>query len=257
MSTETTHIAVIIPTAGKGARMGADQNKLFLDIEGVSVLERTLSVFISHPSITDICLVTAVRERDHIAELARMTLSRQQLDCRTIRLHFADGGDTRRESVHNGLNALAAASFNVSGEEIVMVHDGARCFVDHPTIDRCVHQATVSGACVAAVPVKDTIKQVNKDHLIIATLDRDLLWQIQTPQAFFFNLLLEAYQKGPAHATDDASLVEALGHDVRIVRGSDFNIKITTPEDLIIGRAIATYPRPSDETSVTPTLAPK
>ncbi|MGI6546489.1 MAG: 2-C-methyl-D-erythritol 4-phosphate cytidylyltransferase [Fastidiosipilaceae bacterium] len=243
MSTDTTHIAVIIPTAGKGARMGADQNKLFLDIEGISVLERTLSIFISHPAITDICLVTTVQERDFIMELAQATLDRKQLDGRTIRLHFAVGGDTRRESVHNGLNTLAATPFKVSGREIVMVHDGARCFVDHPTIDRCIFQANVSGACVAAVPVKDTIKQVDKDKLIISTLDRDLLWQVQTPQAFFFDLLLEAYQKGPAHATDDASLVEALGHDVRIVQGSDFNIKITTPEDLIIGRAIATHPR--------------
>lgn len=233
-------IGMILPTAGRGVRMGANRNKLFLEIAGKPILQHTLEVLLSHADITDLCLVTNLSEQDSIAQTVQQAL----LNCRPknsseLNIYYAAGGESRRASVHNGLQKLAEAGF--SDEDIVMVHDGARCFLEHGIIDRCILGAKKYGACIAAVPVKDTIKVVSADSVVQSTPERSALWQVQTPQSFKFELLLRASNEGPEEATDDASLVEALGHPVHIVKGSDFNIKITTPEDLVIGTAIARH----------------
>ena len=235
-STHTTHpIAhVLIPAAGGGARMAAahDENKLLLPIGGIPVLTRTLTTFLSHSAIARLLLVVSPQEAERFATVYR------QIDG-AARVSMTTGGATRQESVRLGLEFLARTA---DPHDLVLIQDGARCFTDHATIDRCLAAAIATGACCAAVPLKDTIKEVDGDGTVRATPDRERFWQVQTPQAFRFGLILDAYrraQKQGVRATDDASLVERTGHPVRLVKGSYFNIKITTPEDLLLGQAIA------------------
>lgn len=125
--------------------------------------------------------------------------------------------------------------------DIVLIHDGIRPFITDSIIEKSIETAKDLGACVVAVRVKDTIKVVNKDMEVDYTPDRDALWAVQTPQTFRYELLLEAYEKlriSDMKVTDDAMLIERSGHTVKIIEGSYENIKITTPEDLILGEGI-------------------
>ncbi len=145
------------------------------------------------------------------------------------------GGLTRQASVFNGLQSLP------SDVDCVVVHDGVRPFVTDEVIFACIEAADEWGAAVAAVPVKDTVKVASADGFIVDTPDRDTLWAVQTPQAFRASVLLDAHalaQRKGVTATDDAMLVEQLGFKVKIVSGSDSNLKITTPDDLIIAEAL-------------------
>jgi len=145
------------------------------------------------------------------------------------------GGETRQQSVHNGLKETDP------DVEIVVVHDAVRPFVTEDLIERSIEAARKGGGAIVAVPMKDTTKQAGPDRQIQRTLDRNDLWLAQTPQAFRRALLLEAYEKAAIEhlqATDDAALVERLGHKVGIVPGTWDNIKITAPEDLVIAEAI-------------------
>lgn len=143
------------------------------------------------------------------------------------------GGETRFDSVKNGIFAIK------ENFDFILIHDGVRPFIDDEIIGRCVLEAESSGATVAAVPVKATIKEINPAHEVCATLKRNLLWEIQTPQVFRSELIKKAYQVKPAReVTDDASLVEHLGVKVKVVSGSYYNIKITTPEDLVFAEAV-------------------
>jgi 2-C-methyl-D-erythritol 4-phosphate cytidylyltransferase len=150
-------------------------------------------------------------------------------------LKVVAGGATRQESVSNGLQEAGA------DVEIVVIHDSVRPFVTEDLIERSIEMARKVGGAVVAIPMKDTPKQVGPDGLILRTLDRTGLWHAQTPQTFRRAILLEAYRVALAdhiHATDDAALVERLGQPVGIVPGSWENIKITTPEDMMIAEAI-------------------
>jgi 2-C-methyl-D-erythritol 4-phosphate cytidylyltransferase len=141
------------------------------------------------------------------------------------------GGKRRQESVKNGIDALP------EGTEIAVIHDGVRPFVTREMIEDSIRSAERFGAVVMAMPMKETIKMANPDGTILKTLDRETLWQIQTPQTFQANVIREAHQKASEEGftgTDDASLVERLGMKVHILPGSYTNIKITTPEDLIL-----------------------
>lgn len=145
------------------------------------------------------------------------------------------GGETRQASVFNGLGALP------SDTDFVIVHDGVRPFVTDEIIFNCIEAADECGAAIAAVPVKDTIKVANADGFIIDTPERQRLWAVQTPQAFRKDLLFEGHQnarRAQITATDDAALVEKLGFKVKLVMGSYANLKITTPEDLIIAETL-------------------
>ena len=145
------------------------------------------------------------------------------------------GGQTRQASVFNGLQSLP------TDVDCVIVHDGVRPFVTDEIIFACVEAADEWGAAVAAVPVKDTIKVASADGFIVDTPDREKLWTVQTPQAFRASVLLDAHafaQREGVTATDDAMLVEQLGFKVKMVTGSDSNLKITTQEDLIIAEAL-------------------
>lgn len=225
-------IHVLITAAGGGTRMGSGVNKLRMSIGGIPVIIRTLRTFLALPSVRRILLVVPSAEREAFRSLCAEYGLADSTD-------LAGGGDTRQESVMNGLEALAAQA---GPDDIVLIQDGARCFTDGPTIERCIGEALRSGACCAAVRLKDTIKEADPQGLVTGTPDRARFWLVQTPQAFRFGLVLSAYrsahEKGVT-GTDDASLVEAAGHPVRLVEGSYRNIKITTPDDLLLGETLA------------------
>ncbi|MFY4777136.1 2-C-methyl-D-erythritol 4-phosphate cytidylyltransferase [Metabacillus sp. RGM 3146] len=216
---------VVIPAAGQGKRMKAGRNKQFIEFHDKPVIAYTLSVFEKDPTCTGIILVINEIEKDEFLKLIdtyKMTKVRALIQ----------GGSERQHSVYNGLKAVQTG--------IVLVHDGARPFIDHSIIQKLAHAANEDGAATAAVPVKDTIKRVENLE-VIETVERSSLWAIQTPQAFRLSLILEAHRKAESEqflGTDDASLVERLKHKVTIVEGDYKNIKLTTPEDLLIAKAI-------------------
>ena len=221
-------VTVLIPAAGMGARMGASVNKQYLILADRPVLAHTLRLFDHHPSIDHIFIVSPEEEIDYCrAEVV------ERFGFVKVR-DLIPGGAERQDSVYNGLSACAAAN-----SDIVLIHDGVRPFFPSHRIEEVVTAAERNGACVVGVPVKDTIKEV-AEGLIRSTPDRRRLWQAQTPQAFVFGLIRDAHERAGQEGfrgTDDASLVERIGHPVAMIEGSYRNIKITTPEDLILAEA--------------------
>lgn len=204
----------LIMAAGSGSRMGLETNKVLAELNGMTVLERSVRAFDGEVDGR----VVVVRGED--AEQIR-TLG---LDAKIV-----TGGATRQQSVLNGLRALP------EGAQYVLIHDAARPFVDKDTIHRCIRGAQACGSAVAGVPVKDTIKQIGPNGVIIRTVPRDTLRAAQTPQAFAVGALTQALSALEAQGrtmTDDAGAMEAAGHTVHMVDGAWENIKLTTPEDL-------------------------
>ncbi len=223
-------LGIIIPAAGFGSRMHAARPKQFLELAGMPVLTRTLRVFLDHPEVS---IVVAVLPPDQLQagqELICPYLSPAQQE----KLCFTAGGETRQASVRNGLQALPASVARI------LVHDAARPLVSADIIDRCLSGMEEHGAVIAAVPVKDTLKEVG-DTLISRTVDRSSLWQAQTPQGMRRELLEQACQQAEADGflgTDEASLLEHAGIPVAVVMGSEANIKITRPDDLRIAAGL-------------------
>jgi 2-C-methyl-D-erythritol 4-phosphate cytidylyltransferase len=215
----------IIVSAGKGQRFMEGKKKQFYLLADKPILVHTLDQFETCPLIRSILLVVGQEDMDYsLKEIV------EQYKYRKI-AQIIPGGKRRQDSVKNGIDALA------KDVEIVVIHDGVRPFVTKAMIEDSIHSAERFGAVVLAMPVKDTIKMANPNGTVLKTLDRDALWQIQTPQAFQASLIREAYYKATEDGfmgTDDASLVERLGIKVHILPGSYTNIKITTPEDLIL-----------------------
>jgi len=217
---------VVIVAAGSGKRMGGQRNKLWLPLAGEPILAHTVRLFATHRDVDHIVLV--VSEQDH-ADV------RKWLQKEAIQLTVVLGGAERQDSVRNGLGAL---SENCT---YVLVHDAARPFVTREQISEMIKQVEHDQATIMAVPVKDTIKVVGATGIVEATPARESLWAVQTPQAFRMSLLREAHeaaQRAGKVGTDDAMLVEWLGHSVTVVQGSYENIKITTPDDLWFGEEI-------------------
>lgn len=213
----------IILGGGSGSRMGANCNKVLLSLHGEPVILRSVRAF--EGLVDGIVLVSREEDIPAMCDL----LAESGLSAAVV-----SGGATRQESVWNGLQALPEG---VSG---VLIHDGARCLVDRETIQRCKESVITCGSGVAAVPVVDTIKQVDADCVVQATPDRSTLMAVQTPQGFNLSLIRRAHeqaQKDGFIGTDDASLVERMGHPVRLTQGSRRNIKLTTPEDLKMAEA--------------------
>ncbi|WP_033827314.1 2-C-methyl-D-erythritol 4-phosphate cytidylyltransferase [Bacillus andreraoultii] len=217
---------VIIPAAGMGKRMGADKNKLLVEIEGAPIIIHTLSVFEQDEWCKSITLVVNKHDQKEVNQLvSKYNLMKVA--------NVVEGGKERQESVFKGLE-------QIEGESIILIHDGARPFVKQHFVHQLVEKAASKGAAILAVPVKDTIKKVN-NHLVEETINRATLMSIQTPQAFQLSLIKEAHRQ--AHqdgfiGTDDASLLERMGRKVYIVEGDYDNFKITTPEDLHFAKAI-------------------
>lgn len=208
----------IILAGGTGSRMGADRNKVLLELQGKPVIRRSVEAF--EGLVSGAVLVS--REEDIPA--MRTAVRGVQLP-----LTIVSGGDTRQASVWNGLCALPAACTHV------LIHDGARCMVDADTIRRCMASVEEYGTGIAAIPAIDTIKQVDSTEIVTATPERASLRAVQTPQGFTVDLIRSAHAAAQAEGflgTDDASLVERMGHPVRLTLGDRRNIKLTTPEDM-------------------------
>ncbi len=220
---------MIIPAAGQGKRMRAGKNKQFLLLADKPVIAHTLTVFQNDPHCKEIVLVINEKESAEFQSLVeKHHFSKVK--------RFVKGGAERQHSVFNGLKSLDCEK----ADDLILVHDGARPFVTMDMIARVAKKAAATGAAVLAVPIKDTLKR-SDGSVIIETVDRSGLWAVQTPQAFHYSILYEANvhaEKAKLAATDDASLVEALGHEVAIVMSDETNIKLTTPEDLIVAEVI-------------------
>jgi 2-C-methyl-D-erythritol 4-phosphate cytidylyltransferase len=226
-------VYVLIPAAGMGRRMGASVNKQYLPLGDRPVLSHTIALFDRHPSVDHIFV---------ICPEAEMALCRREVldpfSFAKVR-DLVPGGAERQDSVRNGLQACQAGE-----QDIVLIHDGARPLLSPTLIDPIIAAVQYHGAAIVGVPVKDTIKLV-RDGMIDETPARSLLWQAQTPQGFRFGLIRNAHAKALQKnycGTDDASLIEWLGNPVAMIEGNYRNIKITTPEDLVLARAFLDTP---------------
>ena len=220
-------VTAIIPAAGSGKRMGGDRSKQYLEIASKPIIAHTLDVFQKAAFVDNIILVSPPGEIPFTAELVK----NYGIDKVSA---IVEGGAERQDSIRNGLEAIE------SPVDIVIVHDGVRPFIRPEILEASVNTALEYGAALVAVPVKDTVKKVLQGS-VVKTVPRADLWLAQTPQTFTWELISEAYKNAFLEGiigTDDASLVEELGREVRIVMGSYDNIKITTPEDLLFAEAI-------------------
>lgn len=214
----------IIPAAGQGKRMGTEINKLFLEINGETIIRQTVAVFQEIDSCEQIFIAAHPDEvelmEEHLKDFSKVA-------------GIIPGGKERQHSINEVLKVLIDT-------EVVMVHDGARPFITQEKINQLYQDALTKDAVILAVQAKDTIKQVI-DGVVEQTYDRSTMWQVQTPQAFKRDIILKAYEQAETQnylGTDDASLVERAGYKVHISNGDYDNIKITTHEDLIIAHSI-------------------
>ncbi len=218
----------LIPAAGMGKRMGTLISKPFLSIGNRPILAETLLRFEESSLISEVYVIVSSKEEGHSREDIVNKYNLKKVTKIVI------GGVERQDSVKNGLDAIEP------GCDIVMIHDGIRPFVTPQLIDESIIETQKHDATVVAVPVKETVKRVSYYGEILETLDRNRLWLAQTPQTFNYNIIISAHKNAVENnlrGTDDSSLVEALGIKVKIIAGSYGNIKITTPEDLILAKA--------------------
>ena len=220
-------VAVLIPAGGSGTRLGRRTPKQFLRIDGVPILVTTVRHFMRHPWVEAIVVAAPASLVLRTEQLLRHGRPRPTLS-------VVAGGAERQDSVWQALCAVP------SGVDFAIVHDAVRPVISRPLIDAVVAAAGERGASICALPIVETVKRV-RNGVVETTLDRSVLWAVQTPQAFRIELLREAHEKARRDGvigTDDAMLVERLGHPVQVVRGSVRNVKITTPEDLRRARGV-------------------
>ncbi len=214
-------ICAVVPAGGLGTRMGGPVPKQFLNLNGKPVLYHTLKVLQESGLISTLILVVPQIEYENACD--------QWLGKPEIVTKIVVGGEKRQDSVYNGFCEVSRES------EIVLVHDGVRPFLSHKMILETINAAREFGAAVTGIPVNDTMKRVNTSGLVTQTVERENLWRVQTPQAFQYQILKEAFKKANSekfYGTDEGTLVEHLGVPVKIIEGSEKNIKITRPEDL-------------------------
>ncbi len=223
-----TKIIAIVPAAGLGKRFDSSGKKTFVDLEGIPLLAHTLKRLQRDESIHEIVPVLRLENIDYGFDLAK------KYNISKIK-RIAPGGNERQDSIYNALTLICNDGESVSNDIVVLIHDGARPIIPEGTIEKLIEQLNhVEGAAPGIKP-KDTLKKVSDDGIISATIDRDKVRAIQTPQAFSLNTIKKAYDTAyneGHYATDDAALVENVGGKVKIIEGSPYNIKITTPEDL-------------------------
>lgn len=229
MESKTT---AIVLAAGKGSRMHANTQKQYMELLGKPVIAYTLDSF-EASDVDEILLVVGDGEIPFVKKEIIEKFGYKKVS------GIVTGGKERYESVYQGLCGKKAGTEN----EYVLIHDGARAFITPELINKCIEDVKRYDACVMAVPVKDTIKIVDEKQYAVSTPDRSVMWQMQTPQCFRQNEIREAYQKmlhhGDTCMTDDAMVMEQYGNRrVKMIMGSYENIKITTPDDLILGEAI-------------------
>ncbi|MEW5977122.1 MAG: 2-C-methyl-D-erythritol 4-phosphate cytidylyltransferase [Acidobacteriota bacterium] len=213
--------AAIIPAAGIGTRMRTSRPKQFLMLEEKPIIIHTLRKFCAHGQIQRV--IVPIREADSAGLV--VWLEREKLDGRVT---LVMGGEHRQDSVYNGFKEVPVET------QVVIVHDAVRPFVDHASIQAVMEEAAKSGCAILAVPCVDTLKQIEMNQ-VVATLPRERIVLVQTPQAFQYALLKEGFERALAdgfYGTDESILVERLGHPVKVLRGQEHNIKITKPTDL-------------------------
>jgi 2-C-methyl-D-erythritol 4-phosphate cytidylyltransferase len=214
-------VCAVVPAGGTGTRMGGTVPKQFLELNGKPILYYTLKTLQDCGIISELILVVPEKEYDNACT--------DWLGKPDIVTKVVVGGEKRQDSVYNGFCELSPQT------EIVLVHDGVRPFLSHQMIQESVDAAREYGAAITAIPVNDTIKRVDDSGLVSQTVDREGLWRVQTPQVFRYDLLQEAFKKANSekfYGTDEGTLIEQLGKPVKVVEGSEQNIKITRPEDL-------------------------
>jgi 2-C-methyl-D-erythritol 4-phosphate cytidylyltransferase/2-C-methyl-D-erythritol 2,4-cyclodiphosphate synthase len=218
---KSARVVTIIPAAGQGRRMGTEVPKQYLELAGRPVLWHTLRCFADSPLVDEIVLVLRPEDMDYCRRHILQDSGMEKV-CQLV-----PGGVERADSVLAGLQATAET------DDIILVHDAVRPFASEAMLLRLVEAVKESGAAIAAMPVVETVKKIANNH-IVETPERAALWNAQTPQGFDRSVLVEAYARRPADLTitDEAMLVESIGHSVRVVQGEHTNIKITTPQDL-------------------------
>jgi 2-C-methyl-D-erythritol 4-phosphate cytidylyltransferase len=219
----------IVLAGGVGKRMGSSTSKQFLLLDKRPILVHALQIFQECRPVDGIYLVVNHRDLPLIQEQILETYHFSKI------MKIVIGGRLRQDSVRNGLDAIDESC------DVVIVHDAARPFVSPAFVEKSISLMEMFDAVVPAIPARDTIKVISKDGFVVKTLERDSLWHIQTPQTFKYELIAKAYKEGTAKklcAYDDSAFIEHLGKKVKVVEGSPFNIKITTPEDLLIARGI-------------------
>ena len=222
-------VVAVVPAAGLGTRMGGTARKQYRTLGGFPLLALSLQVLQRIESIREIILSVPQQDRDYCwSEIVNpFALSKVT--------QIVAGGARRQDSVRNGLMAIT------DPPDLVLVHDGVRPFLQSDFVEQSISCAADTGAAVVAMPIHDTVKRVDSRRIIQETLNREGLWQIQTPQVFRYDWLLKGHQRAQQEnweVTDDAALIERIGYPVSVVEGSCFNIKITRPDDLIFGEAI-------------------
>lgn len=219
---------LLIPAAGMGRRMGSDRNKLLLNLLGKPLLAWTLQAAETAVKIRWIGII------GQPSDFSEFKLILENLNL-TKQVELIQGGETRQQSVYNGLQALPETA------DRVLIHDGARCLVTPELFNRCADVLFSYQGLIAAIPVKDTIKIVGEQQLIQSTPNRRNLWAAQTPQGFEVSLLKQCHEIGRTQGwevTDDAALFEKCDLPVKIVEGEETNLKVTTPVDLAIAEFI-------------------
>ena len=215
-------VGAVIVAAGSSTRKGG-MNKTFAPILDLPLVVHTINQFESSPLVNQIVLVVA---KDSVGRARELIQHRAYSKVTNVCV----GGRRRQDSVRSGLEALRSCEWG-------MVHDGARPCLDEAILQRGLEAAFRYGSAIAGVPVKDTIKMVLPHHIVEKTPDRSLLWAAQTPQVFRYPMLLDAHRALNQDFTDDAAMIESLGHSVKMYLGSYENIKVTTSDDLVIAEA--------------------
>ena len=223
-------VSAIIVAAGKGIRMNDTVRKQYLSLSGRPILAHTLLAFDGCNEIESVFLVVSEEDIDFCQKTILFPLQLEK------KIELVPGGAERQDSVYNGLMAMDRSIFDT-----VVIHDGVRPFIRPEHLTTCIKCTEKSDACIFGIPVSDTLKHVNGSGYIDKTLDRDSVWQAQTPQAFRLELIIKAHEyarRDGFRGTDDALLVERMGKRIKMIKGSRRNIKITTREDLMFARAM-------------------
>lgn len=219
-------LTTVIAAGGKGTRMGAGFNKVFMKLCGDEILLHTMRTFNESPLVDEIIVVTGADDIDRVRTLG----TENNINKLSV---VTEGGDTRRASVYNGICRAKG--------DIIAIHDGARCLISHKEIEAVIGDCIKYGAAAVGVPCKDTLKAADEDGFIAGTIDRSRTYQIQTPQVFKRDIIADAHKKAIEEGfepTDDCALLERYGGRIKITEGSYDNIKLTTPEDIAVAERI-------------------
>ena len=219
-------IIAIVPAAGLGTRFNASVKKTFINLRGIPLFIQTLKRLSDEESITEIIPVLRGEDIDNGFQMFK------EYNMKKIK-RIAAGGKERQDSIYSALKLLEKNG--TGADSIVLIHDGVRPFIPKGLIESLIAELKNADGVIPGIPLKETLKEAAADGTVVSTMDREKFWAVQTPQAFFFRVIKKAYDTAYTesfYATDDAALIERTGGRVKIIPGSAYNIKVTTPEDM-------------------------